>query len=108
MLLSMRSLQRSPTSTTRRPIVSRWTPVMRSVERMELPSTKDEITESFLSVESVFILVLTFLGWASQNEVARLAFRLAGLSVLRAARDSNLKRLLLFALVIGGGGIRSL
>lgn len=36
-------------------IVSRWTPVIRSVERIELPSTSAPITASFFSFFSLFI-----------------------------------------------------
>jgi hypothetical protein len=41
---------------------------MRLMDRMELPSTKPEMTASFFSAESVFILDLDLSVKASQNE----------------------------------------
>jgi hypothetical protein len=61
-------------------MVLRSTSVMRLIERMELPSTRAEITARFFSAESVYIS-LDLSGMASQHEVARLTFRLAGLLV---------------------------
>jgi hypothetical protein len=50
----------SPVRSKRDAMVFRSTSVIRLVERMELPSTKAEITAIFFSAESVFILALTF------------------------------------------------
>ena len=42
------------------------TPVMREVERTEHPSTRAEMTETFLSVGSLFILLLYYTALACQ------------------------------------------
>jgi hypothetical protein len=65
----MISAQRSPVRSSSDAIVFRSTLVMRLMDRMELPSTSAEITASFFSAERVFILSLTFLVKASQNEL---------------------------------------
>ena len=59
--------------------MSRWTPVMRSVLRMLLPSSRVERTASFFSVFSVFI-GLAFL-WRrpfSENDWSSISMAFAG------------------------------
>src|SRR5438445_10137157 len=53
--------QPCPTRTPRRMIVSRWTPVMRSIERMLEPSANAPITAICLSVLSTFAMLVTVL-----------------------------------------------